>query len=115
MGASTEKITKKYLRTDLPEVKAGDLIKIWQKIKEKDKERVSPFEGLVIAKKHGRGINATITVRGEVKGVYVEKIFPIHSPTIDRIEIIAHHKIKRAKLYYLRTAKGKRASLKRKG
>lgn len=97
----------------MPEVNPGDRIKVWQKIKEGDKERLTPFEGLVIAKKHGKGISATITVRGKVKGVGVEKIFPLHSPTIDKIEVLAHHKVRRAKLYYLRTAKGKRARLKR--
>jgi len=106
-------LKESQLRTDLPEVNPGDKIKIWQKITEKDKQRVTPFEGIVIAKKHGKGISATITIRGKVKGIGVEKIFPIHSPTIDKIEIIARHKVRRAKLYYLRTAKGKRARLKR--
>ncbi len=132
---------KSQLRTDLPEINPGDRIKIWQKItiragsdtgegksayaSKKDKknkeedakkgaERISPFEGIVIAKKHGKGISATMTVRGEVKNVIVEKIFPIHSPTIHKIEILSRHKIRQAKLYFLRTAKGKRARLKRK-
>jgi large subunit ribosomal protein L19 len=115
MTTKTENLIKKQLRNDLPEVNPGDKIKVWQKIKEGDKERVTPFEGLVIAKKHGKGISATITVRGKVKGVGVEKIFPIHSPTIDKIEILAHHKVRRAKLYFLRSAKGKRARLKKIG
>ena len=113
MTAKTENLIESQLRKDLSEMKVGDRVKLWQKIKEKNKERVTPFEGIVIAKKHGKGITATVTIRGEVKGVGVEKIFPIHSPTIDHIEILAHHKVRRAKLYYLRTAKGKRARLKR--
>ena len=138
MKINTDNIIKAQLRTDLPEVNPGDRIKIWQKItirtssdtgegksayaskkdKEEDKkkgaERISPFEGMVIAKKHGKGISATITVRGEVKGIVIEKIFPIHSPTIHKIEILSRHKTRRAKLYFLRSAKGKRARLKRK-
>ncbi len=113
MTTKTENLTVSQLREDLPEIKVGDRVKLWQKIKEKDKERITPFEGIIIAKKHGKGITATITIRGEVKGVGVEKIFPIHSPTIDHIETLARHKVRRAKLYYLRTAKGKRARLKR--
>ncbi len=109
-----EDIIKNELRNDLPEINVGDMIKIWQKIKEEKKERVTPFEGIVIAKKHGKGISATITIKGNVKGYGVEKIFPIHSPTISKIEILAHHKTRRAKLYYLRTAKGKRARLQKK-
>jgi len=124
MTTKTKNLLESQLRNDLPEVKVGDRVKIWQKIsageskakkgkEEKSKERTSPFEGIVIAKKHGRGISATITIRGEVKGVGVERVFPLHSPTIHKIELLAHHKTRRAKLYYLRTAKGKRARLKR--
>jgi len=138
MNTKIKNFLKSQLRTDLPEINPGDRVKIWQKItvrassdtgegksayaskkgKEEDKkgaaERISPFEGVVIGKKHGKGISATITARGEVKGIVVEKIFPIHSPTIHKIEILSRHKIRRAKLYFLRTAKGKRARLKKK-
>ncbi|MBL7156353.1 MAG: 50S ribosomal protein L19 [Candidatus Pacebacteria bacterium] len=123
MTTKINNILKAQLRKDLPDVHPGDLIKVWQKVptfavkvkgkEQKAKERISPFEGLVIARKHGKGISATITVRAKVKGVGVEKVFPIHSPTITKIELIAKHKVRRAKLYYLRTAKGKRARLKR--
>jgi len=123
MATKTENIKKSQLRTDLAEMRIGDLVKIWQKVPafassvkgktQKAKERISPFEGIVIAKKHGKGINATITIRADIKGMGVEKIFPLHSPTIAKIDILTHHKIRRAKLYYLRTAKGKRARLKR--
>lgn len=99
----------------LPEIRPGDTIKVHQKIKEADKERIQIFEGVVIARKHGKGISATITVRKVVDGIGVERIFPIHSPLIAKIEIVRRGKIRRAKLYYLRTAKGKKAKLKRKG
>lgn len=98
----------------LPEIQTGDTIKVHQKIKEKDKERIQIFEGVVIAKKHGKGISATITVRKISSGIGVERIFPIHSPAIDKIEIIAKGKSRRSKLYYLREAKGKKAKLKNK-
>ena len=102
------------LKKGLPEIKPGNTVKIYQKIKEKDKERLQAFEGVVIARKHGKGISATITVRNVISGVGVEKIFPIHSPAIEKIEVLKRGKVRRAKLYYLRTAKGKKARLKTK-
>src|SRR5271157_691162 len=98
----------------LPDLRPGDTIKVHQKIKEGDKERIQIFEGIIIAKKHGKGISATITVRKVVDGVGVERVFPIHSPSLDKIEVVRHGKVRRAKLYYLRTAKGKKARLKKK-
>lgn len=98
----------------LPELNPGDTIKVHQKIKEGEKERIQIFEGIIIAKKHGKGISATITARKVIDGVGVERVFPIHSPSIDKIEVVRHGKVRRAKLYYLRTAKGKKAKLKRK-
>ena len=98
----------------MPIVRPGDTIKVHQKIKEGDKERIQVFEGIVIARKHGKGVSAMITVRKVLDGIGVERIFPIHSPAIEKIEVIRSGKVRRAKLYYLRTAKGKKAKLKRK-
>ncbi|MBU2545202.1 50S ribosomal protein L19 [Patescibacteria group bacterium] len=109
-----ETITNAQLKEGLPDVRPGDTIKVYQKIKEKGKERLQAFEGVVLARKHGKGINATITVRKVIAGVGVEKIFPIHTPMIGKIEVIKRSKVRRAKLYYLRTAKGEKARLKRK-
>jgi len=112
MNTKLEKFLMPYLKKDLPNVKAGDTVKVFHKVKEKDKERVEVFEGIVIARKHGKEIGATITVRKEVGGVGVEKIFPLHSPLIEKIEILKRGKVRRAKLYYLREATGKRAKIK---
>jgi large subunit ribosomal protein L19 len=90
------------MKKELGKIKAGDIVRIYQRIKEGGEERTQVFEGIVIARKHGKEIGATITVRKEISGVGVEKIFPIHSPTIEKIEILKEGKRKRAKLYYLR-------------
>ena len=95
-------IEKSYLRSDLPEIHPGDTVRVIQKIKEGDKERLTPFEGLVIAKKHGAGISATFTVRKVVDGIGVERVFPLHSPMIDKVEVLRRSKVRRAKLYYIR-------------
>jgi len=113
MSKILDQFNKSQLKT-LPEITSGDTIKVHQKVKEGDKERIQIFEGLVIARKHGKGISATITVRKVAGGIGVERIFPIHSPSIDKIEVLRHGKTRRAKLYYLRTAKGKKAKLKKK-
>lgn len=121
MTTIIEKFNKDQLK-NLPDVRPGDTIKVHQKIKEGDpsagsgqaKERIQIFEGVVIARKHGKEIFSTITVRKVVDGVGVERIFPINSPAIEKIEIVKHGKVRRAKLYYLRTAKGKKARLKKK-
>lgn len=114
MPTRLENFTKSQFKNDLPDIRSGDTVRIYQKIKEKDKERIQHFEGLIIARKHGKEMGATITVRKVISGIGVEKIFPIHSPTIEKIEIIKRGKTRRAKLYYLREAKGKRARLKKK-
>jgi large subunit ribosomal protein L19 len=107
-----EKFNKEQMK-NLPELRTGDTIKVHQKIKEGDKERIQIFEGVIIAKKHGEGIPATITVRKVVDGIGVERVFPIHSPAFSKIEVVRHGKTRRSKLYYLRTAKGKKAKLKK--
>ncbi len=104
-------ITAEQIRTDLPEVLIGDTVKVYIKIKEGSKERIQMFEGTVIAKKHG-GIQETFKVRRVSYGVGVEKTFPMNSPLIDRIEIVRHGKVRRAKLYYLRDRVGKAAKVK---
>lgn len=101
-------------KKDLPNIRSGDTVKISQKIKEGDKERIQEFIGLVIARKHGNELGGTITVRKIVSGVGIERIFPVHSPTIVKIEVLGEGKSRRSKLYYLRSARGKRAKLKRK-
>ena len=113
MSKILDQFNKSQLKT-LPNIAPGDTIKVHQKVKEGDKERIQIFEGLVIARKHGKGISATITVRKVAGGIGIERIFPIHSPSIDKIEVLRHGKTRRAKLYYLRTAKGKKAKLKKK-
>jgi large subunit ribosomal protein L19 len=115
MPTKLEIFNRAQLKKEVPDIRPGDTVRIHQKIEEKGKERVQISEGLVIAKKHGKGVSATITVRKVISGVGVEKIFPVHSPTIEKIEIVKRDKVRRAKLYYLRKAKGERARLKRKG
>jgi large subunit ribosomal protein L19 len=113
MTTKIESFVQKYQKTNVPDIRPGDTVRVSQKIREKDKERIQDFEGVVIAKKHGKGISGTITVRKVISGVGVEKVFPIHTPTIEKIEVLRHGKVRRSKLYYLRTAKGKKARLKR--
>lgn len=112
MTTKLETFNKSIMKENLPDIRPGDVIQVHQKIKEGDKERIQVFEGLVLAARHGRGIDAMITVRKVAQGVGVERIFPIHSPAIDKIEVVKRGKVKRAKLYYLRSAKGKKAKLK---
>lgn len=100
------------LKTAIPEFQSGDVVKVYQKIKEGEKERVQIFEGIVLARKHGKGASASFTVRKIAAGVGVEKTYPLHSPLIEKIEVVKRSKSRRSKLYYLRTAKGKRGKLK---
>ena len=104
-------ITAEQIRTDLPVLEIGDTIKLYVKVKEGTRERVQMFEGTVISKKHG-GIQETFTVRRISYGVGVERTFPVNSPLIDRIEVVRHGKVRRAKLYYLRDRVGKAAKVK---
>lgn len=84
------------------DIKAGDTVRVWQKIQEGDKTRLQAFEGLVLARKHGKEAGSTFTVRKVIDGVGVEKIFPLYSPNIDSVEMIRRSKVRRAKLYYIR-------------
>ncbi len=86
----------------MPELRSGDTVRVHQKIKEGDKERISAFEGMVIARKHGAGISATFTVRKVVDGIGVERVFPLHSPMIAKVDVLRHSKTRRAKLYFIR-------------
>lgn len=106
-----EEITKKQLKSDVPYFKPGDTLKVYVKIKEGDKTRIQLFEGVCIARK-GSGISETFTVRKISYQVGVERIFPIHSPIIDRIEVVKVGKVRRAKLHYLRGLSGKAARIK---
>ncbi len=101
------------LRTDLPEYRVGDTVKVHYKIKEGTKERIQIFQGIVIQKK-GSGISKSFTVRKISNGVGVERIFPQHSPLIDKLEVVRYGHVRRAKLFYLRGAKGKSARVKEK-
>ena len=102
---------EKYMKDEVPTAQIGDTVKVHIKVKEGSRERIQVFEGTVIAKKHG-GIEETITVRRLSYGVGVEKVFPLHAPTVDKIEVVRHGKVRRAKLYYLRNRVGKAAKLK---
>jgi len=104
-------IHDKFLKKNLPDINIGDNVKIGVKITEGNKERVQFYEGIVLAKKNS-SINTTITVRKVLQGVGIERIFLIHSPKVDSIEILRSSKIRRSKLYYLRNLKGKASRLK---
>ena len=103
-------IEAKYQRNDVPDLRAGDNVRVHTKIKEGDKERIQIFEGTVIAFRKG-GTGSMFTVRKMSYGVGVERIFPLHSPRIDRIEVAGHGEVRRAKLFYLRELQGKAARL----
>ncbi|MBI5560548.1 MAG: 50S ribosomal protein L19 [Deltaproteobacteria bacterium] len=104
-------IEKDYLRTDLPDFRPGDTVVVNVRIKEGDKERLQAFEGVVTRKKGG-GTRATFTVRKVSYGVGVERVFPLHSPSIESVKVKTRGKVRRARLYYLRELKGKSARLK---
>ncbi|WP_261132794.1 50S ribosomal protein L19 [Bacillus sp. Marseille-Q3570] len=104
-------ITKEQLKTDLPEFRAGDTVRIDVKVVEGTRERIQVFEGVVI-KRRGSGISETFTVRKISYGVGVERAFPVHSPKIAKIQVVRHGKVRRAKLYYLRALRGKAARIK---
>ena len=106
-----ENIEKDYLKEDLPEFKSGDTVKVNVKVSEGNRERIQTFEGVIIAV-NGVGINKTITVRKLSFGVGVERIFPVHAPIVDSLEVVRKGKVRRSKLYYLRDRVGKSAKIK---
>jgi large subunit ribosomal protein L19 len=108
-----ELLEREQMRMDLPSFIAGDTVKVHVKIKEGEKERIQAFQGVVIAKRKGT-TGATFTVRKVSYGIGVERIFPIHSPAIDRVEVITRGRVRRGKLYYLRNLKGKAARIREK-
>jgi len=101
----------KYLKAEPPVAEVGDTVRVHVHIKEGNRERIQVFEGTVIAKKHG-GIEETFTVRRISYGIGVEKVFPLHAPSIEKVEVVRHGKVRRAKLYYLRDRVGKAAKVK---
>ena len=108
-----EQLEKENIRLDMPNFRPGDTVKVHVKITEGEKERIQAFQGVVISKRKGR-TNATFTVRKVSYGIGVERIFPMHSPVIDRIEIVTKGRVRRAKIYYLRKLRGKAARIKEK-
>lgn len=106
-----DQITSQYIKTDVPEFRPGDNVKVHVKIKEGNRERIQVFEGLVI-KRRGGGISETFTVRKISYNVGVERTFPIHTPNIERIEVIRRGKVRRAKLNYIRKLSAKAARIK---
>lgn len=105
-----QQIEEPYLRTDIPRFRAGDTLKVHVKVREGGKERIQIFQGTVIARKGG-GTRETFTVRKMSGGIGVERVFPLHSPSLDKIELLRRGKVRRSKLYYLRALRGKAARI----
>ena len=104
-------VTQQYLKTDIPDFRPGDTVKVHVRLREGEKERIQVFEGLVIARKHG-GVSETFTVRKISSGIGVERTFPLHSPIVAKIEVGRRGRVRRAKLYYIRGLRGKAARIK---
>ena len=104
-------VSQQYLKSDIPDFRAGDTVKVHVRLKEGEKERIQIFEGLVIGRKHG-GISETFTVRKISSGVGVERVFPLHAPSVAKIEVVRMGRVRRAKLYYIRSRRGKAARIK---
>ena len=103
-------VERPYLKDDVPEFRAGDTVKVHVRVLEGKKERIQIFQGVVIARKGG-GTRETFTVRKMSGSIGVERVFPIHSPVIDKLEVVRRGKVRRAKLYYLRELRGKAARI----
>lgn len=115
MTTKLDTFNKNRINKEIPDIRPGDIVRVQLKLAEKTKrgaERTQAFEGLVIARKHGKGINSTLTIRKVSEGVGVERIFPFFSPNILKIEIVRRSKVRRAKLYYMRERSGKKARMK---
>lgn len=113
MNNIIDNFEREQMRVDIPDFKTGDTIRVHAKIKEGEKERIQVFQGFVIRKRKGT-TGATFTVRKVSYGIGVERIFPLHSPTIDKIEIVSKGKVRRGRLYYMRKLRGKAARIKEK-
>lgn len=111
MSHIIDQLEASLLRSDLPRIQPGDTVKVHVKVKEGEKERIQLFQGIVISIKGG-GMRTSFTVRKVASGVGVERIFPLNSPTIDKLEVLRHGKVRRAKLYFLREKLGKAGRLK---
>jgi large subunit ribosomal protein L19 len=106
-----QEVTKEQLRSDLPDFDPGDTLRVNVRVREGDKERLQAFEGVCIARKNG-GISETFTVRKVSSGIGVERVFPLHSPSVESITVVRRGRVRRAKLYYLRARRGKAARIK---
>ena len=106
-----KQISNSSLKSEAPVINVGDTVKVHVRITEGDKSRIQVFEGTVIAKKHG-GIHETVTVRRVAHGCGIERVFPVHSPVVEKVEVVRSGKVRRAKLYYLRDRVGKAAKVK---
>ena len=104
-------IEHEQLKNKIPDLKVGDTVRVHQRIKEGNRERIQVFEGIII-KKQGGGLNATFTVRRVAYGVGVERVFPLHSPNVKDVQVVRYGKVRRSKLYYLRDRVGKAAKVK---
>jgi large subunit ribosomal protein L19 len=113
MNKILDNFEREQMRVDIPDFKTGDTIKVHAKIKEGEKERIQVFQGFVIRKRKGK-TGASFTVRKVSYGIGVERIFPLHSPAIDKIEIVSRGKVRRGRLYYMRKLRGKAARIKEK-
>ena len=114
MATIIDKLERRSMRLDIPDFAPGDTINVHVKIKEGEKERIQQFKGVVTKRRNNKNPKATVTVRKMSDGIGVERIFPLYSPAIDKVEVLRKGRVKRAKLYYLRERTGKAARIKEK-
>ncbi len=113
MSGIMQEIAREQMRSDVPDFQPGDTVRVNVRVREGDKERIQAFEGMCIARKGG-GVSETFTVRKISSGIGVERVFPLHSPTVDSITLVRRGRVRRAKLYYLRKLRGKAARIREK-